>query len=180
MISAIKNSVSKFNLPYNRNEIISLSLMAAAFVLIHFIFPDTAGRVYTTSLDYLTEMALILIPVFILMGLFEVWVDKEFIEKHLGEKSGIKGMLLCFLFGSLPTGPLYIAFPIAGTLLNKGARIMNITLFLGAWSSTKLPQVLVEFKFLGVEFTLVLQVLTIASVFIIGFLVEKLMYKKTI
>jgi len=55
------------------------------------------------------------------------------------------------------------------------ARIMNITIFLGTWGATKLPQVLVEFKFLGVEFTLVLQALTVISVFLIGLIMECLL-----
>jgi len=166
--------------PYSRNEVIPLILLAAIFLAINFLLPEQAVRVYETSLDYVVEMALILPPVFILMGLFEVWVDKSFIEKHLGTGSGAKGVLLSYLFGTLPTGPLYIAFPIAAALLKKGARIINITIFLGTWGATKLPQVLVEFKFLGVEFTLVLQALTVISVFLIGLIMEYLLSSQNI
>ena len=39
MISAIKNRVAKINLPYNRNEIISLSLIKKQFNLLFKIPP---------------------------------------------------------------------------------------------------------------------------------------------
>ena len=158
-----------------RKDIQILILMIAVFVAIHYLFPEDSNRVYMTTLDYFIEMIVILPPVFILMGLFQAWVSKDFIQKHLGKESGIKGMFISFLFGTLPTGPLYVAFPIASGLLKKGARITNITVFLGAWAATKLPQVMVEIKFLGISFTLLLQVLTIISVFCIGFLMEKIM-----
>ncbi len=170
-----KPTKNKNKLPYSRTEILLLSLIGIVFININYFFPAQADRTYATSLDYLLEMALILPPVLILMGLFEVWVHKEFIERHLGIGSGIKGIFLAFFFGTLPTGPLYVAFPIASALLKKGARIMNVTIFLGAWAATKLPQVMVEIKFLGIEFTLLLQMLTVISVISIGLIMEYVM-----
>lgn len=159
---------------WKRRDIQLLVLLGIVFISINFIFPHQSGKVYTTTLDYFVEMALILPPVLILMGLFQTWVSREFIERHMGSESGGKGMLLSFVFGTLPTGPLYIAFPIALALWQKGARVLNISIFLGAWAATKLPQVMVEIKFLGIEFTLLLQVLTIASIFTIGILMEQI------
>lgn len=163
-----------------RRDIQILILMVLIFISINFLFPQHSGRVYMTTLDYFIEMLMILPAVFILMGLFQAWVSRDFIQKHLGAESGMKGMFISFLFGTLPTGPLYVAFPIAAGLLQKGARITNITVFLGAWAATKLPQIMVEIKFLGVAFTLVLQALTIISVFSIGLLMERIMKNETI
>ena len=163
----------------NRRDILFLILLVVVFVSINFYFPKESAQVYGTTLDYFMEMLLILPPVFILMGLFQAWVSRGFIEKHLGAESGIKGMLLSLVFGTLPTGPLYVAFPIALALRQKGARVLNITIFLGAWAASKLPQVIVEIKFLGLEFTLFLQLLTVLSVFMIGMLMELIMKKDT-
>ncbi|NSW90572.1 MAG: hypothetical protein HPY74_07820 [Firmicutes bacterium] len=46
--------------------------------------------------------------------------------------------------GTLPTGPLYVAFPMVGSLLRKGARISNMVIFLGSWAALKIPQLMVE------------------------------------
>ncbi|WP_241423576.1 permease [Candidatus Contubernalis alkaliaceticus] len=155
-----------------------VGFMAAIFLFIHFLYPPQSVEVYSISLNYLKEMALIIPPVFILMGLFEVWVPKTFIQKYMGKEAGFKGAALAFVFGTIPTGPVYIAFPIAAGMLKKGARIMNINIFLGTWAAAKLPQLLIELKFLGPAFTALRFALTVISVVIIGFLVETLMLKK--
>lgn len=159
-------------------EIALLAGMGILFVAINFIFPAHAGNVYSISLSYLQEMALIIPPVFILMGLFEVWVPKSFIQKYMGEGAGIKGLGLAFIFGTIPTGPVYVAFPIAAGLLRKGARMMNVVVFLGVWAAAKLPQLMVEFKFMGPAFTALRLALTLLAVVAMGFLMERFMQEK--
>jgi|GEM_PF-80232 uncharacterized membrane protein YraQ (UPF0718 family) len=159
-------------------EYLLLGVMGVIFVLINFFYPLQAGEVYSVSLSYLQEMVLIIPPVFILMGLFEVWIPKEFIQKYMGKEAGLKGIALAFTFGTIPTGPIYIAFPLAAVMLKKGARMMNVVVFLGIWAAAKLPQLMVEIKFLGPAFTALRLVLTVASVIVIGFLVEYFMKEK--
>jgi uncharacterized membrane protein YraQ (UPF0718 family) len=67
-----------------------------------------------------------------------------------------------------------MAFPLAGSLLQKGARVSNIVIFLGAWAAIKLPQLIVETEFLGIQFTALRFLLTLTAVIIIGHLMEKL------
>ena len=110
----------------------------------------------------------------VIMGLFSVFVSKELVVKYLGKTSGIKGILLAVFFGALPTGPLYIAFPLAVALKSKGASLSNIVIFLSAWACIKIPQELVELQFLGLNFMVARLVLTIVFVILIGLLIEKL------
>jgi uncharacterized membrane protein YraQ (UPF0718 family) len=137
-------------------------------------WPDISSRSSKVAFDYLREMVLIIPPVFVLMGLLEVWVPKGKIKKLIGAGSGLKGFFFSFLIGTLPTGPLYVAFPMAGTLLQKGARVSNIVVFLGAWAAIKIPQLLVETEFLGLPFTVLRFGLTLAAVFIIGQILERM------
>ncbi|MBA7527977.1 hypothetical protein ES705_20159 [subsurface metagenome] len=150
--------------------LLGVTLTFAATVLL--IFPDRLDIVTTTSWDYFLEMMMILPAVMVVMGLFAVWVSKETIVKYLGESSGIKGIFLAILVGALPTGPLYVAFPMASSLLKKGARISNIVIFLSAWACIKLPQELVELQFLGLKFMLSRLVLTILFVTLMGVSIE--------
>jgi uncharacterized membrane protein YraQ (UPF0718 family) len=135
---------------------------------IYIYSPTMGNRSLSVMKDYAKEMALIMPAVFLLMGFMEVWIDKKKIQKWLGDKSGLKGGLFAFLLGTLPTGPLYAAFPMAASLLKKEASILNVVLFLGAWAALKIPQLMVEIKFLGISFTLVRFVLTLISLVIIG------------
>lgn len=149
--------------------------VAPILVLIVFIglaiwTPDTAIRSSTVTWDYFKEMALIMPPVFILMGLMEVWIPKDKIQKWLGSGSGIKGAAIAVALGTLPTGPLYVAFPMTATLIRKGASFTNMVIFLGSWAALKIPQLMVEIKFLGISFTLLRFVLTLLALTLIGLL----------
>ena len=86
----------------------------------------------------------------------------------------IKGISLAILFGSLPAGPLYVAFPMASALIKKGACISNIIIFLSAWACIKIPQEMVELRFLGLRFMVARLILTIIFVVIMGVSIEKL------
>jgi len=150
----------------------ALTLIAAAIIL--WIFPDRVSAATTTTWNYFLEMIMILPAVMVIMGLFSVFVSRELVVKYLGKTSGIKGILLAVFFGALPTGPLYVAFPLAVALRSKGASISNIVIFLSAWACIKLPQELVELQFLGIKFMAARLVLTIIFVAIMGLFVERL------
>ncbi len=157
-----------------RNWMLLAGMFIVALILVS-IYPDRRGAVFNTSMDYLTEMAFILPAVMVLMGLFSVYIPEETVVKHLGKASGSKGFFLAILFGTLPTGPLYVAFPMASTLIKKGARISNIVVFLSAWACIKIPQEMVELQFLGPEFMLARLSLTIIFVGLMGFVIEWMM-----
>jgi len=70
-------------------------------------------NVYKNFWIFFKEMITYLPFMFILIGLFDVWVPKETVEKHIGKESGIKGVLWVMLLAMLQAGPLYSAFPVA-------------------------------------------------------------------
>ncbi len=148
------------------------TLLAAAIIL--WIFPDRITAAVNSMWNYLFEMIMILPAVMIIMGLFSVFISKELVVEYLGKASGIKGILLAVFFGALPTGPLYIAFPLAAALRSKGASLANIVIFLSAWACIKIPQELVELQFLGIKFMAARLVLTIIFVAVMGIFMEKL------
>jgi len=141
--------------------------------------PETGDRTLSVIIDYAKEMAIIMPAVFLLMGFMEVWIDKNKIKKWLGSKSGLKGALIAFILGTLPTGPLYAAFPMASSLLKKDASIFNIVIFLGAWAALKIPQLMVEIKFLGLPFTALRFILTLSGLILIGSIMNLAFRKKT-
>jgi uncharacterized membrane protein YraQ (UPF0718 family) len=124
--------------------------------------------------SYFVQMMMILPAVMLMVGLFSVWGSTELVVKYMGKTSGLKGIFLAILFGALPTGPLYIAFPIAAALLKKGAGISKIIVFLSAWACIKLPQEMMELQFLGWKFMTLRLVLTVAFVSIMGISIERI------
>ena len=150
-----------------------LGIILIIAIILLSIFPDRKEPVINTLWDYFAEMMLILPAVMVILGLFAVWVSKEIVIKHLGKASGIKGIFLAIILGALPTGPLYIAFPMASILLKKGARISNIVIFLSSWACIKMPQEMVELQFLGLRFMLLRLLLTIIFIIIMAIFIEK-------
>jgi len=140
-------------------------------------FPAKTDAVVSTSKEYFIEMMIVLPAVMIIMGLFAVFISDETVLKYLGKTSGVKGIAIALFLGALPTGPLYVAFPLAATLIKKGARISNIIIFLSAWACIKIPQELVELQFLGLKFMILRLFLTIIFVTIIGLFIEQIIEK---
>ncbi|HUW70129.1 MAG TPA: permease [bacterium] len=114
----------------------------------------------------------VLPPIFILLGLLDVWVPRESMTRYMGTGSGLRGPILAFLLGSFAAGPLYGAFPVASVLMKKGASFINIMIFIGAWSTTKIPMLLFEMSSLGVRFALSRLAIDIVGIVVIAFAIS--------
>lgn len=156
-------------------DLLGLAAVGVLTLVLLLLYPDRREAVTGTAGDYLMEMMLVLPAVMLIMGLFAVWVPDTLVTRHLGRASGVKGMALALFLGTLPTGPLYVAFPLAAALLSKGARVSNMVVFLSAWACIKLPQEMMEIQFLGLSFMVSRLLLTIAMVVIMGLLIEALL-----
>ena len=152
-------------------------MLSISFVIL-VVTPENGVHVFQLTGAQLLEMASVLPPIFVLLGLLDVWVERETMVRYMGEGSGLKGALLGFLLGSAAAGPLYAAFPIAVVLLKKGAKLSNVFLFIGAWSTTKLPMLLFETANLGARFMLLRFAFNVVGISLIAFLLEKSMKKE--
>lgn len=137
-------------------------------------------KVLTISANSFKEMLLVIPPVFVLLGLLDVWVPRETMVKYMGEGSGLKGVILSILLGSAAAGPLYGAFPIAAVFMKKGVKFMNILIFIGAWSTTKIPMFLFEIASLGTKFAVTRLLIDIPGIILIAFIISKLVSKKEV
>lgn len=126
------------------------------------------------------EMMMVLPPIFILLGLLDVWVPKDTMVKFMGEGSGLIGVLLSFFLGSAAAGPLYGAFPVAAVFMKKGVKFTNILIFIGAWSTTKLPMLLFEIASMGSKFALTRLIVNIPGILLIAYIVNKSLTEKDI
>jgi uncharacterized membrane protein YraQ (UPF0718 family) len=155
-------------------DLMFLGATLVVAVVLLLMYPDKREPVISSSAEFFAEMILILPAVMVLMGLFAVFVPDDLIVRYLGGNSGVKSMLLAIFIGAFPTGPLYVAFPIAASLLKKGARVASVIAFLSAWACIKIPQELVELQFLGAEFMLARLTLTVVFVLAMGLLIERI------
>lgn len=167
--------MKKFFVRY-RSFLIVLSLLA----LYGSMNWDVGQKVLNTTAYQLREMLLVIPPIFVLLGLLDVWVPKETMVKFMGEDSGLKGILLSMFIGSAAAGPLYGAFPVAAVFMKKGVKLTNILIFLGAWSTTKIPMFLFEVASLGTLFAVTRLLIDIPGIIIIAYLLTALLPKDEI
>ncbi|MBB6216306.1 uncharacterized membrane protein YraQ (UPF0718 family) [Anaerosolibacter carboniphilus] len=118
------------------------------------------------------EMLMVIPPIFILLGLLDIWVPKETMVRYMGEDSGWLGVILAILLGSAAAGPLYGAFPIAAVFMKKGVRFTNVLIFIGAWSTTKIPMFLFEMASLGTSFALIRLAIDIPGIIFIAYILN--------
>lgn len=142
-------------------------------ILLAVIKPEIGMKALNLTWENTLEMLSVIPPIFILLGLLDVWVSREAMVKYMGEGSGVVGVLLGFFIGSAAAGPLYGAFPVAGVLLKKGSKLSNVFIMMGAWSTTKIPLLLFEASAMGPKFTLLRFVMDIAGIGLIAYLTEK-------
>ncbi|MCF6464750.1 permease [Clostridium sp. Cult2] len=151
-------------------------IIASIVILTTYMWNQEIGlkAVDTVKISF-KEMMMVIPPVFILMGLLDVWVPKDVMVKYMGEGSGIKGILLSMFLGSAAAGPLYGAFPVAAVLMKKGVKLTNILIFIGAWSTTKIPMFLFELSSLGSKFAITRLIVNIPGILLIAYIIDHLL-----
>jgi len=148
------------------------------FVLISYLLNFSIGvKISNNFWLFFREMITFLPLMFILIGLFDVWIPKEKIEKHIGKESGIKGIFWVVILATLQAGPLYAAFPVAYFLWKKGCSIRNIFIYLGAFSTLKIPMLTFEIGFLGLKFSILRTLFTLPVFILIGLIMEAYLSK---
>lgn len=160
----------------NRYKFFLLLLVGNIILLV--IKPDLGIKSLNITGSNLLELILILPPIFLLLGLLDVWVQRETMIKIMGENSGMIGVFIAYCLGSFAVGPLYAAFPIAAVLLKKGCKFSNVLIFMGAWSTTKIPLLLFEASSMGIDFMLLRFALNIPGIALIAYFTTKMISKE--
>lgn len=150
------------------------ALALAALAVVGILSPDKANEAVRTIGFSLKEMLLVIPPVFVLLGLLDVWVPRERLIRYMGVGSGIRGTAIAFIMGSVAAGPLYAAFPVAIVLARKGCSLFNLMVFIGAWSTTKVPMFLFEYSALGAGFAITRLAANIPAILLISLVISRI------
>lgn len=88
-------------------------------------------------------------------GLIRLMIARETIEKYIGEGSGMKGLAIAALIGTLfPAGPFTI-FPLAAVLMVSGADRGAAIAFVSGWLLLGINRAVIwEMPFFGTDFVL--------------------------
>jgi len=136
---------------------ISVVMLAVAYHKQH----DLPLRGLKTTGTMLLEMLPMLLAAFVIAGQMQVLLPEETIGRWVGEKAGIKAVLIGSAAGCLIPGGPYVSFPIAVSLSKSGASIGCVVAFLVAWSLWGLNGLAFELSMLGFRITLVKRLCTL-------------------
>lgn len=132
-------------------------------------------------ISFSTEMLKLLPCAFILIGLFEVWVKRESVEKYLGKNSGTLGYIWVILLAGTTVGGLYVVFPVAYSLFKKGAKLSVIFSYIGSSAICRIPMTILESSFMGIKFSVIRLAISIPLVILssvwLGNYLEKRNYR---
>lgn len=127
---------------------------------------------------FTVEMLRVLPCGFILIGLFEVWVKRETVEKHFGQRSSFRGHIWAVLLAGTTVGGLYVAFPLAYSLHNKGAKLSIIFTYIGASAICRVPMTIFEASFMGLKFTAIRLLISLPLLIVTSILLGNYLAKR--
>jgi uncharacterized membrane protein YraQ (UPF0718 family) len=140
------------------NAILAWSLLGVFVLLLALsrLFQWSPGiQISVHFQDFMIGMLRVFPCAFILIGLFDVWVEQETVQRHMGEGSGWRGYFWALLLAGTTVGGMFVGFPVAYALYNKGAKLSIIFTYIGAAAICRVPMTLFEAFYLGGRFTLV-------------------------
>lgn len=107
----------------------------------------------------------------ILVSLSLHFVSQELIIEYLGSGSGLTGITLAGVIGSLTLMPGFIVFPLSGILLDKGVSYTVIAVFTTTLMLVGVLTYPVEKEYFGVKVTVIRNVISLVIALIVSLLV---------
>lgn len=89
------------------------------------------------------------LSVLLIIGIVLAILDRKMISQFLGASSGILGMTIAAIIGSITLIPGFIAFPLAASLLKNGAGYGQIAIFISTLMMVGIVTLPLEIKYFG-------------------------------
>ncbi len=114
-----------------------------------------------------------ILGVIMLVGILLAILNPEVISKIIGKESGIFGVIIASIVGSITLIPGFVAFPTAAMLVENGAGYMQIGAFISALMMVGIITMPVEMKYFGKRLTLLRNAFAFLFTFIVAFIIGK-------
>ncbi len=116
----------------------------------------------------LWKMAPSLLAIVGLVGLILGILPPETISRLLGVEAGAGATVAAAIIGSITLIPALVSFPLAGSLLDSGATVVTITVFITTLLMVGTVTAPLEIKALGKKFTLLRNGLSLIAALVIA------------
>jgi len=143
--------------------------------ILYFILSFFNNDLIVNALINTGKMTLKIIPILIFVFIFSIFINlylkNDTIKKHLGENSGIKGLLYAIIGGILISGPPYILYPMLNKLKKSGVKNSLIAIFLYN-RNIKIPYIPVMIFYFGLAYTIIISIYILIFSILNGFLIN--------
>lgn len=158
--------------------VIATVIMGVLAIILVSVGYYKGGGEHVLGLKSAMNMTIQILPLvilaFIVAGMIQTLVSHEFLSKWIGKGSGIRGILIGTVAGSLTPGGPYVSLPIAAGLLRSGASVGTVVAFLTGWSLWAFGRLPIEVGIMGWKFTLIRMVSTFLFPPIAGLIANRL------
>ena len=151
---------------------ILIAVILSVLVFLSFIDPKGTVQVLKMAGGLFLRIIPVLLVVVIFMAAANL-VPLSVLKKHLGSRSGTRGLMIAVFAGTLSHGPVHAWYPFLSDLREKGVSNGKIAAFLYA-RAVKIPLLAAMAFYFGISFTIIFSGLIILSSFFLGKLFESL------
>jgi uncharacterized membrane protein YraQ (UPF0718 family) len=122
------------------------------------------------STGMMKSMAGQIIAILFLIGLTLTFIPPETIRQFMGQSNIFTSTIISALVGSITLIPAFVAFPLAGSLLQAGASIIPVVAFLTTLTMVGIVTFPLEKREFGTKFTIVRNSLSFLFAIVIALL----------
>ncbi|MDH5750219.1 MAG: permease [Rhodospirillales bacterium] len=134
----------------------ALLAMLSGFFCLGLKGEDVFVSVFHENLNFILIIAPRIAAAMLLAGFVQVLVPKNLVARWLGEKSGLKGLIISSFAGMVTPGGPMTSFPLVLALYSSGAERGALVAYMSAWSLLGVQRMIVwEIPLLGSDFTVI-------------------------
>lgn len=115
------------------------------------------------------------LAILIIVGVLLACLDAKTLQSIMGSKSGLKGMILASIVGSITIIPVFTVLPIASELIKNGAGLMQIAVFISTLTTVGFATMPLEIKYFGRKVTFLRNILAYLFSFFVAFFIGVLL-----
>jgi len=132
-----------------------LLIVIGCYVLFSIISPARTLTAFKFGTKLLTQLTPVILLVFTLIFVINLFIKPNWIQKHVGHDSGLKGMATAMISGIIAMGPIYIWYSLLKDFQQKGMKPSLIAIFFYS-RSVKIPLLPLMIHYFGPAYTFVL------------------------
>ena len=148
---------------------IPMTIFTAALVIISFIVDRKKTiKGIQKGLKQFLKILPTLLSVIIIISVVLFFVSDKLLMEYLGKEAGIGAYISAAVIGSVSLLPGFIAYPLAGILVQSGVSYSVIAVFITTLMMVGILTIPIEARYFGLKITIIRNVLSFFGAIVVG------------